>query len=217
MNIELVIFDMDGLLIDSERVYILNAKKVLKAYGYQPDVPFLIETIGVSWDITQKMYEEKYPDLDYDEYIDELNRVQGEYLSVHPYKKKKGLSRLLKYLKQQGIRTAVATSTHRRFCEERLRSVGLDNTFDGILCGDELDEGKPSPQIYLKTLAKFNTNKDKALVFEDSKNGLLSAYNAGIRCIIVPDICYIPEDILANAYRVIDDLSQGIDIIEQLQ
>ena len=215
-NIELAIFDMDGLMIDSESVYLRCAKTTLKNMGYQPDMDLLIETIGVDWELTRKLFLQRYPQLDYEEYLKNLIVVLDEYVEKHSFKRKKGLLKLLKYLKKENIRTAVATSTQQPYAGERLDDAGITSYFDEIITGEMVSEGKPSPQIYLTVLDKFNIASENAVVFEDSKNGLLSADNAGIRCIVVPDVCIIPDDILKKAYKVVPDLSYGIDIINDL-
>ena len=215
-KIELAIFDMDGLMIDSESVYIRNACDTLTQMGYEPDIDMMIETIGIDWTITEKLYSERYPDMNYREFEKNLFQTESEYLKLHPFEVKKGLIELLNYLKKEKILTAVATSTHQPVAGQRLNDTGLTSYFDEIITGDLISEGKPSPQIYLTALDKFNVSSENAIVFEDSKNGLLSADNAGIRCVIVPDICVIPEDILKKAYKVVPDLSYGIDIINEL-
>ncbi len=212
-EVKLVIFDMDGLMIDSETVYIRCAKEALKHMGIKSR-DFVTETIGVNWVRTREIYEEHCPDLDYDAYQDLLHGIYEDYLKDHPYRVKKGLKKLLNYLKKKRIPMAVATSTDRDQAEKRLRDTGIDHYFDYMICGNDLSESKPSPQIYLKVLEHFGMDPGDALVFEDSKNGLLSAWNAGIRCVVVPDICVIDEETLQKAYRVIPDLSEGIRLIE---
>ena len=211
---KLVIFDMDGLMIDSESVYVKSARKALKQFGYKFDMSYIVETIGISWDLAQKIYEKNCPGIDYAAYSKVLDQTERDYLKVHPYKKKKGLMKLLRYLKKNDIAVAVATSTHKKYADKRLNDAGIYDYFDCIVYGDEIKKGKPSPEIYKTVLKKMNVKAKDALVLEDSKNGLLSSSAAGIRCIIVPDICIIPEDIIVKAYDVVEDLGCVIDIIE---
>ena len=214
-NVKLVIFDMDGLMLDSESVYLKNAIETLEEMGFEADRDLIIATMGLRWDITAKMYEERYP-VSFEDFQKQLRIHQEAYLKKHPYEKKKGLIDLLDYLKEKGIAMAVATSTHQPSVNKRLKDAQIFDYFDHIVSGDEITEGKPSPQIYRKVLEKTGIDKDNALVFEDSGYGLASAYNAGIRCIIVPDLCVIPEEELSKAFAVLPDLSQGIGLIETL-
>ncbi len=213
-RIRLVIFDMDGLMIDSERVYVKCAERVLKKYGIR-SCDFIMETIGVNWIRTEEIYHECCPDLDYPAYQKDLRAEVQTYLNQHPFKAKKGLRKLLNYLKKEKILMAVATSTDRDRAQQRLDDVKITDYFDYMICGNDLSESKPSPQIYLKVLEHFGVDAKDALVFEDSRNGLLSAYNAGIRCVVVPDICIIEEETLKKAYRVIPDLAKGIELIQE--
>lgn len=214
-KIRLVIFDMDGLILDSETVYVYSAGKALELMGYHNDKSFIIDTLGIGWDVSRKIYERNCPGIDHEKFRDKLHEVEDEYLEGHPFEKKKGLMELLKYLKENDIYTAVATSTHRLTAEKRLSDAGVLECFDCIICGDDIVEGKPSPQIYLKVLERMNIEAKNALVLEDSMNGLLSANNAGIECIVVPDICIIPDDILEKAYAVAEDLGCVIDIVRK--
>ena len=211
-EIKLVIFDMDGLMIDSETVYLKCAKKALKKFGIG-SCDFIQETIGIDWIITRQIYEKNCPALDYEAYQKQLHEIYEDYLSKHPYRLKKGLKKLLNHLKKRKIPMAVATSTYREQAMRRLNDTGIRGYFDFMVCGNDLTDGKPSPQIYLKVLEHFGMNAEDALVFEDSRNGLLSASRAGIRCIIVPDICIIDEKTLDLAYMVIPDLGRAVELI----
>jgi HAD superfamily hydrolase (TIGR01509 family) len=214
-QIQLVIFDMDGLMIDSETVYIRCAKEVLKEMGVASS-DFLPETLGINWVKSREVTLKHCPDLDYDDYMDRLRVYQDAYLKEHPYQIKKGLIELLDYLEEEKILKAVATSTDRDRAILRLKNTGIFGRFDYLICGNDLSESKPSPQIYLKVLERFGVSNENAMVFEDSYYGLLSACNAKIRCVVVPDICFIPEDTLKKAYAVVPDLEKGISIIDGL-
>ena len=212
-QIELVIFDMDGLMIDSESVYVNCAKVVLKEMGID-SFDFLPETIGINWVRSREVTLQHFPDMDYDDYMDRLFTYQEAYLKEHPYEIKKGLPELLDYLKKENIRMAVATSTDRDHAIRRLKDAGVFDRFDYLVYGNDLTESKPSPQIYQKVLEHFDILPENAMVFEDSYYGLLSAGNAGIRCVIVPDICHIPEETLKTAYAVLPDLEKGVALID---
>ena len=107
---------------------------------------------------------------------------------------------LLNCIKKAGLPCAVATATSRSLTEERLTRLQLIQYFDYICCGDEVVERKPSPEAYLKVLAKMNTAPEDALVFEDSKVGVQAAWNARIPVII----------------KIIASLSEAVPIIEEL-
>ena len=129
---------------------------------------------------------------------------------------KPGAVELLNCIKKAGLPCAVATATSRSRPEERLTRLQLIQYFDYICCGDEVVERKPSPEAYLKVLAKMNTAPEDALVFEDSKVGVQAAWNARIPVIMVPDLMPPTEVQKRQAIKIIDSLSAAVPIIEEL-
>ena len=105
---------------------------------------------------------------------------------------------------------------YKRQTEERLTRLQLIQYFDYICCGDEVVERKPSPEAYLKVLAKMNTAPEDALVFEDSKVGVQAAWNARIPVIMVPDLMPPTEVQKRQAIKIIASLSEAVPIIEEL-
>lgn len=129
---------------------------------------------------------------------------------------KPGAVELLNCIKKAGLPCAVATATSRSLTEERLTRLQLTQYFDYICCGDEVVERKPSPEAYLKVLAKMNTAPEDALVFEDSKVGVQAAWNARIPVIMVPDLMPPTEVQKRQAIKIIASLSEAVPIIEEL-
>jgi len=204
-------------MIDSESVYINETLKTAKQLGVKFDEKKFYKTIGTSVKDATKIFEdimgkEFYLTTFRDAYLE--NRTK--HLQKHPYKKKKGIIPFLKYLKKNGIKIAVASSTYKDFATDSLTKIGAIDYIDYGLFGDNVKNAKPSPEIYLKVLKHFKGIKPEAvLVFEDSKNGLLSATNAHLKCVVIPDICFIPKNILKKAYRVYPDLTYGIKLLKE--
>lgn len=217
-KVKLVIFDMDGLMIDSESVYINQTLKTAKQLGVKFDTKKFYKTIGTSVKDATIIFEdimgkEFYLTTFRDAYLKNRN----EYLAKHPYKKKKGIIPFLKYLNMNGVKVAVASSTYKDFATDSLTKIGAIPYIDYGLFGNQVKQAKPSPEIYLKVLKHFKSIKpEEVLVFEDSKNGLLSATNANLKCVVIPDICYIPKNILKKAYKVYPDLTYGIKLVKEL-
>ena len=217
-KIKLVIFDMDGLMIDSESVYIKVTKNTAKQLKIPFDEKKFYKTIGTSVKDAIKIYgsimgEKYYLTTFRDVYL--KNRT--EYLEKHPYKKKKGIITLLKYLKKNDIKIAVASSTYKDFATDSLTKIGAIDYIDFGLFGDAVKRSKPDPEIYLKVLKHYkDIDPSEVLVFEDSKNGLLAATNAHLKCVVIPDVCFIPKAILKKAYRIYPDLTYGIKLIKEL-
>lgn len=213
----MVIFDMDGLLIDSERTYLNCVKTVCQNRETPISEDFLISLMGMNYKSMKKaMIETLGPTFDYDAMMKEYQEYRKMYEIDNPPAIKPGLFELLAYLKKEEIKTAIATSTYHNRALEVLKISGLDaNLFDYLKSGDEVQNGKPDPEIFEAVLKHFNVSYQEAIIFEDSQNGLLAALAAKIPCVIVPDIAKIAPDILTQAYAVIKDLSEGIEIIRQ--
>ncbi len=216
-RIELCIFDMDGLLIDSEKVWRDIAIECSERYGYAVPDKLILDTMGLNDIETERRFLVSLgDDFPFREFVSRSLQFKKEYLNAHPLEKKKGLDELFAYLDQNGIRKAVATSTRKTTAEAYLKSVGLENSFDHITYGDDLKESKPRPEIYLKTAAAFDIPKESILAFEDSNNGILSAYNAGLKVVHIPDLASVEELTRKKCFAVLNDLSEAIELIEKI-
>ena len=127
----------------------------------------------------------------------------------------KGARELLDFLHSQKIKTCIGTSTARVGTMSLLKADNLLDDFDGIVCGDEIENGKPAPDIYLKCYEKFDVDKSEVLIFEDGQAGGEAALAAGMRLILVPDLAYLSDDLKNRAFKVIEDLSKIIDVIKE--
>ena len=128
---------------------------------------------------------------------------------------KPGLIEILDFLDAHHIKKAVATTTRRELTEERLKRVGVYDRFDYVLCGDEVINRKPNPEIYLSVLKQMDTDTRNALVLEDSVVGVEAAYRAGIDCIQVPDII-APTDVQKKqTIYTAKDLMEARDYIKE--
>lgn len=215
--VKLVIFDMDGLLLDSERTYLNCVKTVCQARQTPINEDFLISLMGMNYkSMKAAMIDTLGPDFDYDAMMNEYQRYRKSYEVANPPAIKPGLFALLDHLKKEGIATAIATSTYRQRALEVLDNSRLDvKLFDYLKSGDEVQNGKPDPEIFEAVLEHFGVKPQEALIFEDSQNGLLAALAAQVPCVIVPDIAKIRPEILSQAHAVIKDLSEGICLIHQ--
>ncbi len=216
-KIQLCIFDMDGLLLDSETVWYLSALACNEKYGYEVPDQFVLDTMGLNDIETRRRFlialGEDFP---FHEYIARTVELRREYLDSHPLKKKKGVDELLAYLDRNNVRKAVATSTKRSSAEISLQCAGIKDRFDHITYGDDLKESKPRPEIYLKAAAAFDIPKKNILAFEDSNNGILSAYNAGLKVVHIPDLASVEEVTRKKCFAVLNDLSEAIELIEMI-
>lgn len=205
---------MDGILLDSESVYLINAKECNRIYNYGITDEVLNATMGSNEQDARRLFLEHLGKaFPYDEFCEREWEIQKEYMKKNPLKLKKGVIELLEFLTKHDIKKVVATSTSRNYACKCLKDAGIYNYFDEIVCGDDLKKSKPHPDIYLKAISNFDFNKDEILVFEDSNNGLLSGLNAGLKVVHVPDVAIVPQDTLDRCFKIIDNLSLAKELI----
>lgn len=214
--IETVIFDMDGLMIDSENWTFEEYVKVCAQKGYTMELSCYKDIVGYTMAVIREKFRlhfgEAFP---LEEIIcrvhDNLDkRFAREGIPIKP-----GLMDLLTYLKQNGYRMVVATSSDRRRVDAIMRQGGLTDFFDDAVCGDEVRNGKPDPEIFLKACEKAGTAPGSALVLEDSEWGILAAHRAGIPCICIPDMKYPGKESRSLTAAVMDSLGDVIGYLEK--
>ena len=212
-NTKLVIFDMDGLLIDSERgMWLVSEEYAYNKLGFKFDYDFALTLMGASLDITKKRIQEKYgKGLDVEEFYRIIHKNNLKIIQNNEIRLMKGARELLTHLKSKNIKMRIATSTYKELAEVILKNLGIYDFFEEIVTGDRVKHGKPSPDIYL--LALGNDKKEETIIFEDAHNGARAAIAAGIDLILVPDLAPLTDEDKREAYKVIKDLSEAIDII----
>ena len=213
--LELVVFDVDGLMIDTESVWKNAFDKAGDKYG----IPNLGDTlfpslIGKRLEDEQELLDRLLPSDIQNQLINEWRQIGlGSLEREVPVKP--GLYEMLDFLDAHHIKKAVATTTRRELTEERLKRVGVYDRFDYVLCGDEVTKRKPDPEIYLSVLHKMNTKAENAIVLEDSGVGVEAAYRAGIDCIQVPDLIAPTEVQEKQTICIVKDLMEARDYIEE--
>ena len=213
--LELVVFDVDGLMIDTESVWKNAFDKAGDKYG----IPNLGDTlfpssIGKRLEDEQEMLDRLLPSDIQNQLINEWRQIGLSSLEKE-VPVKPGLYEMLDYLEQHHIKMAVATTTRRELTEQRLKKIGVYDRFDYVLCGDEVTKRKPDPEIYLSVLKKMNTDAKNALVLEDSVVGVEAAYRAGIDCIQVPDLIAPTEVQEKQTICIVKDLMEARDYIQE--
>lgn len=212
--IKLVIFDVDGTLVDSESVYVKAALKNIEVNHYNIPMSAIMGIIGQNRVAGRKLIESTQDDsFNYDKYIKDFEKIRNQILENEPYKLKKGALNILNYCKKHNIKTAIATSTARDKQSKVLTKLGIIDYFDYMVFGDEIKNSKPAPDIYLKAYEHYNIDKDEMIIYEDSKNGILSAHNAGIRVVYIKDIVEVEEEVTSLCYKQVKDLDEGIELL----
>ena len=214
--IKLVIFDVDGTLVDSESVYVKAALKNIEVNHYNIPMSAIMGIIGQNRVAGRKLIESTQDDsFNYDKYIKDFEKIRNQILENEPYKLKKGALNILNYCKKHNIKMAIATSTARDKQSKVLTELGIIDYFDYMVFGDEIKNSKPAPDIYLKVYEHYNIDKDEMIIYEDSKNGILSAHNAGIRVVYIKDIVDVEEEVTSLCYKQVKDLDEGIEILNE--
>lgn len=217
MEIKAVIFDMDGLMFDTEKLWLDSVIMTNKVYGYSVPEELVISCIGLRKDKIDAVFKENFgQDFDTDEFR-RLNKLfMKKDVEENGLRTKKGLNELLEYLKTNGYKIGIASSSKMERVEERFVQSGLSNEpFEVIISGDMVDEPKPCGDVYRMCCEKLDVSPSEAIALEDSESGLLSAIDAGVRVIWIPDIKMPSEDVLKKAYKKLDSLDKVIDVLEE--
>ncbi|WP_180134721.1 bifunctional mannitol-1-phosphate dehydrogenase/phosphatase [Acinetobacter sp. YH12070] len=195
------IFDMDGTMFDTERLRFQTLKQAsLELTGVEFSESYLMNCLGLSAQsahrLAQAEYDENIPYADIRKLADEL---ELEHVRQFGVPIKKGLVQVLERLRKSGLRMAVATSSRRAIAEEYLINANVYKFFDVLVCGDEVENGKPHPEIFMRAAAKLNLNPADCLMFEDSENGVTSAFEAGGITVLFKDIKSPNQNMLSKA------------------
>jgi HAD superfamily hydrolase (TIGR01509 family) len=205
-----VIFDMDGLMLDTERPMISVWIEAGKIIGWDINAETAIRTIGLNGDDIRKLcMNELGADFPYDKFNKEVHRFFDEEFEkgiAH----KPGLIQLLDHLASLGIPLAVGTSSRRSAAEWKLQKAGLIDRFSYMSCGDEVENGKPAPDIFLRAAELLNVSPAHCVGFEDSPAGLQALASAGIASVFIKDIVEPPKEILATVWKRLDNLTEAI-------
>ena len=216
--IRAVIFDMDGTLLDSERIVLKAWQYVIDKYSLPFDLSLPYRSIGLNYASMKNLFlSELGEDYPFDKYWGYAKQYLQNAKRRTAYPVKAGFDELCTYLKANKIGMYVATSTYHASAAKELEHSGILGYFDGIIGGDEITRGKPDPEIFITAAEKTGFDKSECLIVEDSSNGLRAGIASGIRTVFIKDIVDVPSEITDKVFARCDDLSGVIGIITQIR
>lgn len=209
------VFDMDGLMIDTEKLYLRYWKQAAADFGYdmQDEHVYAIRSLARKYSIPKlkSFFGQDFP-------TEDVRARRTELINAHirdnGIELKKGLFELLDWLKTHGVKLAVATATPRERAEMYLKKINAMDYFDAVICGDMITNGKPDPDIYLTAARELGLPPEQCAAFEDSPNGIKAAHSAGCHAVMIPDMTPPDEEITPLLDAVYDDLEQAISFFE---
>jgi len=210
-----VIFDMDGLMFDTERVFFDTWDYAGEKIGVGKAGYMVIKTLGMSLSMTRDLWHEEFGDQ-----YDEVNfrRYSKEFLAGYYEKNrvpvKLGLYELLTFLSGNGYKMCVASSSPEWEVRHHLEDAGVAHYFAAIVCGDMVENGKPNAEIYLKACDAIRERPRNCMALEDSQSGILSAFRAGCKAVMIPDLWEADEKTESMLYAKAKSLDEVVGILK---
>lgn len=213
--IKAVIFDMDGLILDTEKLLVRFWVQAANELGFPMtrEHALYLRSLHRSYAIPY-LKEQFGEDFDYLKVRGRRMELMREYLSQNPLELKAGAVKLLDYLKSRGIPSAVCTATDYERASDYLTQVGIFDCFDKIICAAMVKRGKPSPDIYLYAAEQLGLPPHECMALEDSPNGVKSAASAGCVTVMVPDLTQPDAELCGIIHGKAESLADVIDILE---
>ena len=211
-----VIFDMDGVLIDTEKHYNAAWCQAATEAGF----PFTREHALLLRSCEAKEGEKLMqgifgPSFDYYAIRERRRELVRERLAQYGLEKKPGVEETLRFLRAKGIKTAVATATALDITKSHLTTIGVCDLFDSIVSAKNVAHGKPEPDVYLYACEQIGERPQDCMAVEDSPNGIMAAYRAGLRTVMVPDLTQPDEELTKYLYACVNSLSDLGELVDK--
>ena len=214
--IKAVIFDMDGLLLDTEKLLVRFWVQAANEAGFPMEKEHALAIRSLHRKFAAPYLRGLFGSgFDYLKVRSRRMELMSGYLSENPLELKRGSRELLKFLNDSGIPAAVATATDYERAKDYLTRAGIFECFDKIVCATMVEEGKPKPDIYLYAAEQLGLSPGDCAALEDSPNGIRSAAAAGCVTIMVPDLTQPDEELSRLIYAKADSLADVIGLIER--
>lgn len=214
--IEALLFDMDGLLLDTERMQDKIWNKAKEHFHYDFNESFKKEMRGINIQASLKIYEKYFgKNFDYQTVLKWRRAYFMEIAKNEGIPIKKGALELLRYVRQKGIHCALATSTERNRFMQYIPYLeeNIFDFFDVIVDGSMVQHSKPDPEIFLLVADQLGVDIKNCMILEDSINGVKAGIASGAMTVMIPDLMQPTDEIKDKVYCILNDLSKVIDVI----
>lgn len=213
-----VLFDMDGVVLDTEKMYARFWREAAAALGYTMSYEQALGMRSLSSTAGQAQLERYFgPGVSREVFRAKRIELMDAYVDVHGVDLKPGIRELLDYLDQQGIKKAITTSSPLERVRRYMRPYGLLERFDCLCSGADVPRGKPEPDIYLHGAACLGLKPEECLAIEDSPAGILSACRAGCRTVMIPDLDQPDADTEKLLYAKADSLTDVVTLLKNIE
>lgn len=213
-NFKAIVFDMDGVIFDSESRVVECWRVIADKYGIADIEAACRECFGCNQVIAKERFLKRYgEDFPYVEYKKEMSDLFHERYDNGNLPMMPGVVELLAYLKENGKKIALASSTRRASVESGLTWAGIIDYFDAIVCGDMVQRSKPEPDIFLKACEALSVEPSEAYAIEDSYNGIRAAHRGGLMPIMVPDMMEPDDEMKELSVAIIPSLNSVIEYL----
>lgn len=207
MNFRAFIFDMDGLLFDTENLYLIHAKETEKEIGFSIPAELHIEAIGRTFPDVRRIFLDRLGhEFPMDHFMRRTKERVYEHIDRYGMPVKPGVIELLQALKGRGLMTILASSSTYWMIKKNLAAAQLSSYFDHIVSGDEVEHGKPAPDIFLLAAARAGLEPHECVVLEDSNNGALAGCAAGMRTVMIPDVKPPTAEVAEKVFKIFPSL-----------
>lgn len=208
------IFDLDGTLIDTEKIYRVIWPRAIKQLGFEFSDERFLSLRSLGRPFAPAKFKEWYgEEFDYDKARKIRKGFFDEHIAEHGIELKYGAIELLTYLRDSGIVTAIATATDPVRAKEYMDMTGLSGYFDKVISATMVPEGKPSPFVYQYACEQLGFKPSECVAVEDAPNGIKSAFSAGLKVIMVPDLTEPDEEILSMLTLKASSLMDIIELV----
>ena len=215
MFIKAVIFDLDGTILDTEKLLVKYWCMAANQFGFPMEREHALQLRSLARMFAEPLLKEWFGEkCDYMTLRNRRMELMTEHINKYGLETKKGIKELLIFLGEKGYKRAVATATDLTRAGNYLKSVGLYDYFDDIISAHQVAQGKPKPDVYLYAVSQLGLTSEECIAVEDSPNGVISATDAGCPTIMIPDLTPPDEELKSRLYAVCESADRIIQLLQ---